>query len=296
VLRLAVLTVTLFFIGWIISRAKNPRTWAWISQGESADSAAVAATAPARHERTAPYPDAEVLAGAVDHQPFLVEHKDGFLTPPETRRDADARYHLLLLAHSAKPGALEADGASGYRYTALREKPNDYRGQLVTIQGDLLWITHLELKRDLPGLHVCYQALITANKPDQGYWCLFTDLPEGLPPPQEWDRLYLHGVRFTGYFYKVLKADLPKDNQKAKQIPVLIGKSLVLPMAAAESWSWLDMPYILAVMAVPVAMLGVFALVWHRRGERAHRKKMAEVEARRRQRIESVEFGSGPEA
>jgi hypothetical protein len=337
------LAMMFVFVLWAMGKAKNPRTWLWLTGGRGAGDVQPAPTgavpggekqrppspprgpsaevrfyagqlagflalgaeptltpdgvrlralgvlgqehvpeAPAAAEQPAagqraPVANPEFLRGALDRREFLLENP----ADPDNvlyARDADARYYLLELARDANPADLAADARRDVRYTALLEKPQDYRGQVIHVQGDLLWVTHFELKRSVPGLPHVYQGLLLAEPTGRPVWLLFPELPPGLPPEAQWSRLYLNGVRFDGYFLKVLRAEDPKEKGKQLYFPVLVGRTLTLAAPAVEMETGLSWPFVLIVGG---GILGVFAMAaWlYRRSERRYEAKLARLRA-----------------
>jgi hypothetical protein len=237
--------------------------------------------------RRAPLPDFAVLAGAVDRELFLLDHAITTEESPENRtnerkrRDADARYHLLELAHGANAADLVADARSGVRYSSLVEKPMEFRGELIRVAGDLLWIKHFELTRQVPGLPHAYLGVVAFGRPDQAYWILFTDLPPGMPPEKEWSELYLRDVRFAGYFHKVLKVDHPREKGVKLYVPVLVGKSVELSGKGEERW---EFPLLATVSGIAAfLLLALLVVLWLRRGDRSHAERLAAIRARSNQ-------------
>jgi hypothetical protein len=248
----------------------------------------------AEANRSAPRPDRQWLDGAIDREVFLDEDEFSPATDPK-RRDADARYHLLSLAKEATLAQLAADAKSNIRFTALLDKPREYRGEVVHVKGDLMWVQTFELQRPTPGMEHVYQGLIVVPGTGQSYGILFTDLPQHLPPERLWKRLYLRDATFDGYFLKVLKVALPADkNNPARTgiVPVLVGKSPVLPEPPPR-FDLVGTLTTLGLILAAVLILGTLALWLYRRSERRYQLKMAEVRARAQARPPSPPEANG---
>jgi hypothetical protein len=236
-------------------------------------------------KRFAPTPAPAVLRGAYDRKGFLVD-EDGDLSAANLlrRADADARYHLFELVGLAKVDELVKDARTDVRHSALIAKPDEYRGQVIGILGQVRWIKVFEMKRQLPGVKTMYQALITVGT--DPYWVMFPDLPQGLPPETEWNQLYLHDVAFHGYFYKVLLA----ENEKGKTFafPVLVGRTLEMPPPAEvlplDRYLWI---VLMAVGGAGVVLAGLFW--WHGLGERRYLARMAALRARVKEAAENAQ-------
>jgi hypothetical protein len=239
--------------------------------------------------RRAPYPDSKLLAGAADGDRFLAPPDDAL---PELRAsakatgDARARYHLFQLAQDATPGSLEADSRRDVRYEALRQKPESYRGELITIQGDLVSLGEpMELKGKLPGLDVCYLGLLVGAKPEYRYLILFTDLPPALNENRkEWGQLYIPNVQFSGYFYKVAKFLQSTGQRREWSLPVLVGKAPLLP-SRVEDNNWSHILLVFAAMAAPVVLIAAFLPKLFRRDEARHSRLMEKIRARHDERV-----------
>jgi hypothetical protein len=252
---------------------------------ESAEFVPLPEIATAGSARHAPYPQRRLLVGAADGEPFLVAADDALPELQASARalgDAQARYHLLQLAHEAQTGSLEADGRNDIRYQALKQKPQEFRGELINVSGTLVSIGEpFELQRKIPGLDFCYLAVLAGEVPRQSYLLFFTDLPDELPSNQaEWPQLYLHDVKFTGYFYKVAKFQ-EKGKKEPWALPVLVGKSLQLPRRVPVTNGWWNIITVFALMAVPVALIALLLPRYFRHREARHRKLMERFRAQR---------------
>lgn len=270
--------------------------WRWLQPGPAAvdtssDAVANPHQAPeAPKQRRAPYPHLKTIAGAADADPFLASAEDA---PPELQAsakanlDANARYHLLALAKDSNVAALDADARTDVRYQALLKKTSEYRGELVRITGDLISMSEpMELHRKVPGMEVCYLALMTNERPDHQYLVLFTDLPPGLPKDQtQWNQLYLRQVQFAGYFYKVAKFTDPANMKKQWMLPVLVGKMPVLSEVVNEGSNWLNLFSIFLAMAIPVILISLFVPRYFKKSDAEHDSLMQRFRKRREEQI-----------
>jgi hypothetical protein len=274
---------------------RKPQNWRWAQQEpltlpvSTEPSERQTDENPPTAKRRAPYPIQKTLDGAADLEPFLTPNP---IAVPEMQLsakadlDANARYHLLQLAKDATTGALEADARSDTRYRALVQKPNDYRGELVKITGDLISLGEpMELQRKLPGLEVCYLGLMAAEQADHQYLVLFTDLPKGLPPRKEWGQLYLRNVTFAGYYYKVAKFTRTQGQVKTWMLPVLVGKTLHIAEKTSEGLDWVNLLTIFGAMAVPVILVALLVPRFFRRADAEHEKLMQTYRERHERKI-----------
>jgi hypothetical protein len=236
--------------------------------------------------RHAPVPSAEILSLAIDNKGFLTDDPDEVNYANALRKgDADARYHLLELAVDARLEDLAQDARSDVRHSALLRKPNDYRGQVIHVQGQLRWLRTFELSRDsIPGVKFVYEGLITAG-PD-AYWVLFKDLPKGMPPASEWNKLYVHDATFNGYFLKVLLTKDEKTNRTV-EFPLLVGRALELP-PVAEGKSFSSGFWTLAIIVAGAALVLGLVFWLHTVGERRYAARLAAVRERAKQAAEEA--------
>lgn len=278
---------------------RRPGMWRWLQPEPSAVAVSTALSKDSHpgleqtagdRPRRAPFPILKTVAGAADLEPFLAPAKDALpelQASAKAELDASARYHLLQLARDAVVSSLEADARNDIRYKALVEKPGEYRGELVRIQGDLISLSEpMELQRKVPGMEVCYLGLMTNERPEHQYLVLFTDLPVELTKNQsEWHQLYRRQVQFAGYFYKVAKFTSPKNKAKTWMLPVLVGKSPILPIQSADSYDWLNLLTVFIAMAVPVVLVALIVPRYFRSSDAEHDSLMAEFKRRREEQV-----------
>jgi hypothetical protein len=229
--------------------------------------------------RRAPLPDMRILDGAQDREGFLIERPGGLINDFH-RLDADARYHLMELAKAAQPEDLAADARQDIRYSVLRDKPDEYRGDVIHVEGELIWIKTFELNRQVPSVPFVYQGLIHAGRPDHGFLVFFLELPKSFPPEAQWGQLYLRDVRFNGYFLKTLREENPRDRSRPWLLPVLVGKNLELaPAPASDGLGSFLLP--LALVLVVIALAAATVIWFLRRGDHRHEARMSAVRRRR---------------
>lgn len=274
---------------------RRPRVWQWLQAEPERKNEVVSETIPQVEtrqagQRRAPYPHLATIQSAVDSEGFLTPAPDAL---PEMQasarasRDADARYHLLQLARDAVPGALENDAITGTRYQALLQKPEYFRGEIIRIEGDLISLGEpMELHRKVPGMEVCYLGLMTNAKPEHQYLILFVDLPEKLKTLQkDWKQLYLRDVQFSGYFYKVARFQQDAGKKKTWMLPVLVGKSPLIPQTPDQASHWHNLVAVFLVMAIPVLCIVCLLPRYFRKDEQTHEQLMQQFRTRHDQRI-----------
>jgi len=130
-----------------------------------------------------------------------------------------AAYDLLLKrARETSAADLARQSHRDIYFTDLWERPEHYRGVPVHLLGNALRITTFESKRSPQGR--LYEAWVNTHE-SQGYpyYCIFEDLPPGLPLGHD----VAERVVFNGYFFKQMRYLAGKDVQRAA--PVLIGRT-----------------------------------------------------------------------
>jgi hypothetical protein len=208
----------------------------------------------------------------LDGEPFWAESPANPLRSPQIerrRRDADARYHLLLLVRVAIPETLLLDAEPSPPWMELLESPHRHRGRLLRVQGNCFGLRRMPLSRsDVPGLTHCYQAFLSQGMSEPRLMVLFTELPRAdLPPESDWARFWRRNVAAAGYFLKVVRLEAPATGEPAS-LPVLVAQTLLVPPAAevaseaAPASAW----WVFVGMAGPLLVL-LIGLSWQWRRE-----------------------------
>ena len=279
--RFAVLIVMAVLLVLFAIRVRNPGGWAWLASDRGK-----AATAPDERksrERRSIDPDKEKLRGAADREPFLLENPNALLRDErwqKQRRDADARYELLLYAKETPAGSLEHDARHDVVIADLLDQPQKYRGEVLHIRGDLLWVRKMELNRPGLGITECYQALLTVQGPDKAFWVLFTKPLPTAALSSAGNTIYIPNVEFAGYFYKLLAVEPLPGHKEPRILPVLVGSELVLPGASTPGDDLSILGAIFLAAALPVALIVVLACWLYRGHNRRLREKLAAVKLR----------------
>lgn len=261
------------FLAWAAGRLSEPQRWLWWETELTGAATKVNQEhLPAQRKlasagRRAPVPDAAILAGAKDGEPFWAESAANPLRSPHIelrRRDADARYHLLLLVRAAIPETLLLDAEPSPSWTELLESPSRHRGRLLRVQGHCFGLRRMALSRsDVPGLTHCYQAFLSQGSSEPRLLVLFSELPKAdLPPEPEWARFWRRDVTAAGYFLKVVRLDSPVNGESAT-LPVLVARTLLMPPAAEEASSAASAStwWVFVGMAGPLLLL-LIGLSW----------------------------------
>jgi hypothetical protein len=115
------------------------------------------------------------------------------------REEADAYYRLLAHCGNVPLAELERAGSTDVMYINLMTQPDRFRGEPVTIQGDLWRLYEFQAGPNNRGLKTLYEAWIfTADSESHPFRVVFTSLPRELEPGENLRK----PVRVTGYFFK----------------------------------------------------------------------------------------------
>lgn len=186
------------------------------------------------------------------------------------------RSHLATLDMFKKSAA----GRDHVGFSHLRNKPGQYRGQIITVTGQ---VTRVQ-KDDAPryctsDVQYVYSTSIQGpfrNEPP--FVVLFTELPAGVSYR---DKLDLE-VTFYGYFLgNVLFTGDPKRQEKDVVAPYLVGRTLIVNRVTPPPVE--TAPYsaklIMWTMGGVVTALGLVVLLnfWFRRGDKRIERQLAEV-------------------
>ncbi len=116
------------------------------------------------------------------------------------RRD-ESRGYFQLLNHAAHalPAELEQAAVPEVQYINLMTEPDRFRGEPITIQGDLWRLYEFEADSNEFGLTTLYEAWVfTGDSGNHPYRIVCTSLPHTLKPGENLRK----PVRVTGYFFK----------------------------------------------------------------------------------------------
>ena len=168
------------------------------------------------------------------------------------RRDEAAAYFRLLdhVKH-VSPADLERAAVPDVQYINLMTEPDRFRGEPITIQGDLWRLYEFEAGPNDRGLTTLYEAWIfTGDSSNHPYRVVSTSLPHTLTPGENLRK----PVRVTGYFFK--REGYPSQGGM-HVAPTLIAPTLT-PYRPANSIPPTDaiVPYMIGVVtAVGLALL-----------------------------------------
>ena len=115
------------------------------------------------------------------------------------RDEAEAYFRLLDHVKHVSPADLERAAVTEVQYINLMTEPDRFRGEPITIQGDLWRLYEFEAGPNDRGLTTLYEAWIfTGDSSNHPYRVVSTSLPRTLTPGENIRKQ----VRVTGYFFK----------------------------------------------------------------------------------------------
>ena len=168
------------------------------------------------------------------------------------RRDEAAAYFRLLdHVNHVSPADLERAAVPEVQYINLMTEPDRFRGEPVTIQGDLWRLYEFEAGPNDRGLTTLYEAWIfTGDSSNHPYRVVSTSLPHTLTPGEN----IRQPVRVTGYFFK--REGYP--SQGGMHVAPTLLAPTITPFRPANSIPPTDqiVPYMVGVVtAVGLALL-----------------------------------------
>lgn len=187
-------------------------------------------------------------------------------------KESAAYYALLAKARDIPLSVLERAARTDVSFVALYNDPELYRGQLITLDGELRRFTPLAAGENTENLDTVYEGWLFTE--DGGrtnpFRVICTGKPPGLPVGTE----VRERVRFTGYFFK--RYGYPTQHG-LNFAPLLLGKRMRwTPPAAATGVERGSAPYVLAtVVVLGLAFTGV--VWWHA----VHEKRLHQTELQR---------------
>lgn len=167
------------------------------------------------------------------------------------RDESEAYYRMLGHVQRVAPDELELASTTETQYVNLMTEPDRFRGEPLTIQGDLWRLYEFDAGPNDLGLTTLYEAWIfTGDSQPHPYRVVCTRLPHTLTPGEDIRR----PVRVTGYFFK---REAYPSRGGFHVAPTLIATTLT-PFRLADSVPPTDaiLPYMVGVVtAMGLALL-----------------------------------------
>ena len=167
------------------------------------------------------------------------------------RDESDVFYWLLDHARRVPSTKLEKAGLREVQYINLMTEPDRFRGEPITIEGDLWRLYEFPATRNDYSVSRVYEGWVfTGDSANHPYRVVFTSLPKGIEPGEN----LRIPVRITGYFFK---REGYRSNGGVHVAPTLLARRIAIntmpngiPMMAGV------VPYVIgAIMAVGLAIL-----------------------------------------
>lgn len=190
------------------------------------------------------------------------------------RDESPAYYEILAKVHEIPLNVLERAGRKDATFAGLFNDPEDYRGQLITLEGELRRFTQINAGPNDKQLEHLYEGWMFTEDGGRSnpFRIVCTEKPEGMSEGEQ----VRERVRFTGYFFKRCSYVTPHGLHST---PMLLGHRLrwIRPTHVTTN----QHPYLALYVASGVALLGgAFASVlwWYSRSERqTHATQMQRV-------------------
>jgi|GEM_PF-1833266 hypothetical protein len=167
------------------------------------------------------------------------------------KQEADAYYWLLDHVRRVPPAKLEQAGLREIQYINLMTDPDRFRGEPITIEGDLWRLDEYDAGRNRYGVNRMYVGWVfTSDSGNHPYRVVCTSLGRGIQPGVNIRK----PIRLTGYFFK---REAYLANGGSQIAPTLIARRIGMnPMPNGIPMMAGILPYMLVtIMAVGLALL-----------------------------------------
>lgn len=259
--RLLALIIFLVVIGMMMSRARDPNTWGWLTgEGPQRDGAErrppIAAPTSSKTEFSRPMSSGPTDRDSDEAEAAREEFQAVSDGKSMSKEEMPAYWRLMEWSDRQTFDALDKRADKKVRFGQFYEKPSRLRGRVYGLRLHLKQaIAHGDIDAKAAGFEKVYElrAWNSESQPNV-YILVVPSIPKGLPLELD----LKEEIRFAGYFYKLMAV---QDHEgKYTQLPVLIGRMQWLPSPSQRStpapneWMW---PWLVAgVLAV------LFLLRW----------------------------------
>lgn len=165
--------------------------------------------------------------------------------------ESEVFYWLVDHARRVSSTSLDRAGSSEVTYVNLMTEPDRYRGEPITIEGDLWRLYEVDAGPNDYGVQRIYEGWVfTGDSGNHPYRIVCTGLPKGIQPAESLRK----PVRITGYFFK---REGYRSNGGVHVAPTLIAHRIEMnPMPNGIPLASGIVPYMTgAVMALALALL-----------------------------------------
>ncbi len=137
--------------------------------------------------------------------------------------EAGALYYLLAKAASIPQNILEQSAEPAPPFVVIMTESPQYRGQLMTVKGQLKRLTSLPVDKNSFGIKTLYEGWFFSKDSGTHPWrVLCTDLPQGIPQGANLEQM--QAVQITGYYFK--KYGYQSTAGKLQTAPLLIARQI----------------------------------------------------------------------
>ena len=167
------------------------------------------------------------------------------------RDEAEVFYWLLDHARRVPTAILERAGEREVQYINLMTEPDRFRGEPITIEGDLWRLYEFEAGKNQYGVTRIYEGWVfTGDSSNHPYRVVCTSLPVGIEPGEDLRK----PVRITGYFFK---REGYRSNGGVHVAPTLLARRISInPLPNGIPLTSGILPYMIgAIMAIGLALL-----------------------------------------
>jgi hypothetical protein len=227
--------------------------------------------AKAKSADVAPLIETDLLVKVRDKEPIA----DLADNPDEVRA-----YNYVMATASRVPDEIMLKNARrDLTYVHLFEDTEEYRGQLIYLEGYLKRLVRFEPSRQLKkeGIKDHYEGWIIDRRYDRqslSHCLLFTELPPEIKPGENLDTL----VRFAGYLFKRYRF---RAGTAVRDAPLLMGRSISVlrEERSASNTNASQQGFLVAFVVIGGITAGVVAglAVWYRRTDNRIRERLARV-------------------
>jgi len=152
----------------------------------------------------------------------------------ENYDEAMAYRYTLTFARGVPSDLLRTKSRKDLSFTALYERPSDYRGDLVHMEGRLKKLEPFHTKRadDLlwnEGIKKTYEAWIFPEESTNPICVVFSELPAGIEPSPKNDFRVDYGIECDAYFFKIYRYPVEESGKKKyRDAPLFLGRSFTV--------------------------------------------------------------------
>ncbi len=285
--RLLVLVFTLGAVLLAMVEARKPENWQWFSSlaiephetigQDTTDDKIVSQTNTIASDGPSDAYFPGTFFPGVEQQ-HLKQIEDNKVFRPSGRR---AWLNLLEVLSTHDAAALDAASTGPVTYAQLLRQPNQYRGQLVTLEGLVLRCLNVtaipnELGPDREGIDQYYQLILRAKDgPPQAISLYCIELPDGFPTGGK----LREPVRATAFFFKNRAFT---DGEGVYITPTLLARTVqFMPNDSSHGQAdlgptSLSTGMVLLIAGLAAIFAGCFVYVVHRKGSASSRAKAAD--------------------